>query len=200
MYGYDEPGVVVYPRGRLRCGRYERWDGNHCFDVRHTRQRAGDRRGPGATARGCRRRYPKMQRPAVPRGFSRTDSQCARQGWNAMTALNRGLGGGERLQRHLCIASSHRRERSGTPGGGRGCASSQQPEERQPVRMGRHGTIMITKSMSIVLLLMAALLLGTIASIHAQSQPRLQPMFIHNSRDPSNPNQPQDEPAARRRA
>ena len=34
---------------------------------------------------------------------------------------------------------------------------------------------MITKSMSIILLLMTALLLGTIASIHAQSQPRLQP-------------------------
>ena len=34
VYGYYEPGVVVYPRGRLRCGRYERWDGNHCVDVR----------------------------------------------------------------------------------------------------------------------------------------------------------------------
>ena len=33
-YGYAEPGVVVYPPGRLRCGRYERWDGNHCVDLR----------------------------------------------------------------------------------------------------------------------------------------------------------------------
>ena len=33
-YGYAEPGVVVYPRGRLRCGHYERWNGNHCVDVR----------------------------------------------------------------------------------------------------------------------------------------------------------------------
>jgi hypothetical protein len=33
-YGYAEPGVVVYPRGRLRCGRYERWNGNHCVDLR----------------------------------------------------------------------------------------------------------------------------------------------------------------------
>ena len=31
---YAEPGVVVYPRARLRCGRYERWNGNHCVDVR----------------------------------------------------------------------------------------------------------------------------------------------------------------------
>jgi hypothetical protein len=40
---------------------------------------------------------------------------------------------------------------------------------------------MMTKSMSIVLLLMAALLLGTIASIHAHSQPRLQPTSLDNS-------------------
>jgi len=57
---------------------------------------------------------------------------------------------------------------------------SAQPEERQPVRTGRDGTTMITKSMSIILLLMAALLLGTIASIHAQSQPRLQLMSFDN--------------------
>jgi len=69
-----------------------------------------------------------------------------------------------------------------------------------PVRTGRYGSIMITKSMSVILLLMAALLLGTIASIHAQSQPRLQPMSFDNSTGPYNPNQPQDEPAARRRA
>jgi len=59
---------------------------------------------------------------------------------------------------------------------------------------------MITKSMSVILLLMAALLLGTIASIHAQSQPRLQPMSFDTSTGPYSPNQPQDEPAARRRA
>ena len=59
---------------------------------------------------------------------------------------------------------------------------------------------MITKSASIILLLMAALLLGTIASIHAQSQPRLQPMSFDNSTGPYNPHQPQDELAARRRA
>jgi hypothetical protein len=59
---------------------------------------------------------------------------------------------------------------------------------------------MMTKSMSIILLLMAALLLGTIASIHAQSQPRLQPMSFDNSTGPYIPNQPQDEPTARRRA
>ena len=70
----------------------------------------------------------------------------------------------------------------------------------QPVRTGRYGTIMITKSTSIILLLMAALLLGTIASIHALSQPGLQPMSFDNSTGPHNPNQPQDEPAARRRA
>jgi len=40
---------------------------------------------------------------------------------------------------------------------------------------------MITKSTSIILLLMTLLLLGTIASIHAQSQPRLQPMSFDNS-------------------
>ena len=77
---------------------------------------------------------------------------------------------------------------------------SQQPEEHQPVRTGRYGSIMITKSMSIILLLMAALLLGTIASIHAQSQPRLQPLSFDNSTGPYNPNQPQGEPVARRRA
>jgi len=97
-------------------------------------------------------------------------------------------------------SSLHRRERSGTPRGGRGCSSSQQPEERQPVRTGRYGTTMITKSTSIILLLMAALLLGTIASINAQSQPRLQPKSFDNSTNPYNPHQPQDEPVARRRA
>jgi hypothetical protein len=59
---------------------------------------------------------------------------------------------------------------------------------------------MMIKSMSIVLLLMTVLLLGTIASIHAQSQPRLQPMSFDNSTGPYNPNQPQDGPAAGRRA
>jgi hypothetical protein len=59
---------------------------------------------------------------------------------------------------------------------------------------------MITKSTSIILLLMAALLLGTIASINAQSQPRLQPKSFDNSTNPYNPHQPQDEPVARRRA
>jgi hypothetical protein len=54
------------------------------------------------------------------------------------------------------------------------------------------------KSMSIVLLLMTVLLLGTIASIPAQ--PRVQPMSFDNSTGPYNPNQPRDEPAARRRA
>jgi hypothetical protein len=78
--------------------------------------------------------------------------------------------------------------------------SQQQPEERQPDRTGRSGTTMITKSTSIILLLMAALLLGTIASIQAQSQPRLQPTSFDNSTGPYNPNQPQDEPGARRRA
>jgi hypothetical protein len=58
--------------------------------------------------------------------------------------------------------------------------SQQQPEERQPDRTGRYGTTMITKSTSIILLLMAALLLGTIASIHAQSQPRLQSTSFDN--------------------
>jgi hypothetical protein len=42
-----------------------------------------------------------------------------------------------------------------------------------PFGLGARVTIMVTKSMSIILLLMTALLLGTIASIHAQS--RLQP-------------------------
>jgi len=78
--------------------------------------------------------------------------------------------------------------------------SHQQPEERQPDRTGRYGPTMITKSTSIILLLMTLLLLGTIASINAQSQPRLQPMSFDNSTGPYNPHQPQDEPAARRRA
>ncbi|MGC2309616.1 MAG: hypothetical protein WA461_14535 [Nitrososphaeraceae archaeon] len=83
--------------------------------------------------------------------------------------------GGKRFQRHLCLGhhiGASVQER-------RGVAEVVLPqsaatEERQPVRTGRYGTTMITKSMSIILLLMAALLLGTIASIHAQSQPRLQ--------------------------
>jgi hypothetical protein len=80
-----------------------------------------------------------------------------------------------------------------------GCSSSQQ-SEAQPFDYP-FGTIMkTTKSISIILLLMAALLLGTIASIHAQSQPRLRPMSVDNSTGPHNPHQRQDEPAARRRA
>ena len=82
---------------------------------------------------------------------------------------------GKRFQRHLCIGDhigASVQERRGSQK--LSFHSQQQPEERQPVRTGRYGTTMITKSMSIILLLMAALLLGTIASIHAQSQPRLQ--------------------------
>jgi hypothetical protein len=59
---------------------------------------------------------------------------------------------------------------------------------------------MTTKSVSIILLLMAALLLGTIASVQALSQPPLQPMSFDSSTEPSNPNQPQDGPTARGRA
>jgi hypothetical protein len=54
--------------------------------------------------------------------------------------------------------------------------------------------------MSIILFLMAALVLGTIASIHAQSQPREHAASLENTPGPHNPNQPADERAARRGA
>ena len=47
----------------------------------------------------------------------------------------------------------------------------------------------MTKSMSIILLLMAALFLGTIVSIHAQSQPIRQTISLDNTPGPHNPNQ-----------
>jgi hypothetical protein len=47
----------------------------------------------------------------------------------------------------------------------------------------------MTKSMSIILLLMAALFLGTIVSIHAQSQPIQQTISLDNTPGPHNPNQ-----------
>jgi hypothetical protein len=43
--------------------------------------------------------------------------------------------------------------------------------------------------MSIILLLMAALFLGTIVSIHAQSQPIQQAISLDNTPGPHNPNQ-----------
>ncbi len=55
----------------------------------------------------------------------------------------------------------------------------------------------MTKSMSIILLLMAALFLGTIVSIHAQSQPIQQAISLDNTPGPHNPNQPTVDPAAR---
>jgi hypothetical protein len=58
----------------------------------------------------------------------------------------------------------------------------------------------MTKSMSIILLLMTALLLGTIVSIHAQPQPREQTSSLDNTPGPHNPHQPSAEPAARRGA
>jgi hypothetical protein len=55
----------------------------------------------------------------------------------------------------------------------------------------------MTKSMSIILLLMAALFLGTIVSIHAQSQPIQPTISLDNTPGPHNPNQPTVDPAAR---
>ena len=59
----------------------------------------------------------------------------------------------------------------------------------------------MTKSMSIIILLMAALFLGTIVSIHAQSQPIQQTIqqtiSLDNTPGPHNPNQPTVDPAAR---
>jgi hypothetical protein len=55
----------------------------------------------------------------------------------------------------------------------------------------------MTKSMSIILLLIAALFLGTIVSIHAQSQPIQQNISLDNTPGPHNPNQPTVDPAAR---
>jgi hypothetical protein len=51
--------------------------------------------------------------------------------------------------------------------------------------------------MSIILLLMAALFLGTIVSIHAQSQPIQRTISLDNTPGPHNPNQPTVDPAAR---
>ena len=45
----------------------------------------------------------------------------------------------------------------------------------------------MTKSMSILLLLMAALFLGTIVSIHAQSQPIQQTISLDNTPGPTIP-------------
>jgi len=60
----------------------------------------------------------------------------------------------------------------------------------------------MTRSTSIILLLMVALLLGTLASIHAQSQPAsaLLPISLDNAPGPYNPNQPQEERTVRRGA
>jgi hypothetical protein len=55
----------------------------------------------------------------------------------------------------------------------------------------------MAKSMSIILLLMAALFLGTIVSIHAQSQPIQRTISLDNTPGPHNPNQPTVDPAAR---
>ena len=55
----------------------------------------------------------------------------------------------------------------------------------------------MTKSMSIIILLMAALFLGTIVSIHAQSQPIQQTISLDNTPGPHNPHQPIVDPAAR---
>jgi hypothetical protein len=52
--------------------------------------------------------------------------------------------------------------------------------------------------MSIILLLVTALLLGTIASIHARSEPSGQTSSLDNTPGPHNPNQPAAEAAARR--
>ena len=57
--------------------------------------------------------------------------------------------------------------------------------------------IVMTKSMSIIILLMAALFLGTIVSIHAQSQPIQQTISLDNTPGPHNPNQPTVDPAVR---
>jgi hypothetical protein len=56
----------------------------------------------------------------------------------------------------------------------------------------------MTRSMSIILLLVTALLLGTIASIHARSEPSGQTSSLDNTPGPHNPNQPAAEAAARR--
>jgi hypothetical protein len=59
----------------------------------------------------------------------------------------------------------------------------------------------MTKSSGIVVVLLLALLLGTLASIKAQSDPLLEnASVVDNSTGPFNPNLPQDEPALRRRS
>jgi hypothetical protein len=56
----------------------------------------------------------------------------------------------------------------------------------------------MTRSSGIVVVLLLALLLGTLASIKAQSDPLLEnASIIDDSIGPFNPNLPQDEPASR---
>ena len=58
----------------------------------------------------------------------------------------------------------------------------------------------MARSSGIVVVLLLALLLGTLASIKAQSDPLLEnAAIIDDSTGPFNPNVPQDEPASRGR-
>jgi hypothetical protein len=59
----------------------------------------------------------------------------------------------------------------------------------------------MTRSSGIVVVLLLALLLGTLASIKAQSDPVLEnAAILDDSAGPYNPNLPQDEPASHRRS
>jgi hypothetical protein len=58
--------------------------------------------------------------------------------------------------------------------------------------------ITMVRSSGIIVFLLVVLLLGTLASIKAQSEPLLESVSIDESTGPFNPHQPQDEPAARR--